>query len=172
MSTATVDPLEELIRNAGEGWLIDWYAPREAALPHLRGVLLAADGAARGRFGAQAPALTPESLIEAYSDNPHKVRAFLQILGSVASPDILVMAWRILQGAEIAAIHLQYHASGPFHLSVRLNSPDAPPAPEEYESNDIDDAVVLRHLGTMKVGNDGVFDGLYALALGRTPQHQ
>ena len=28
--------LEEAIRDAGEGWLIDMYAPPEQAIPHIR----------------------------------------------------------------------------------------------------------------------------------------
>ena len=35
MSEIVLDPLEEVIRKAGEGWLIDWYKPSDQALPHL-----------------------------------------------------------------------------------------------------------------------------------------
>ena len=40
-------------------------------------------------------------------------------------------------------------------------------ATEHYESNDIDDAVILRHLGILKIGNQGTFDGFYALNVRR-----
>ena len=66
---------------------------------------------------------------------------------------------------NMAAIRMEYDATGPFRLHVTLLSPDAGEM-EEYESSDIDDAVVLRHLGTMKLENQGTFDGFYALNLG------
>lgn len=163
MSEAISDPLDKLIRDAGEGWLIDWYAPRHDALPHIREVLQYADDAARRRFGKGAPSLTPEALRLAYEQNPHKVRAFLQVIGSVASPDMLVMVWRVLQGIPLAAMRMDYDAAGLFRLHVRL-TPTSGPA-EEYESDDIDDAVVLRHFGIMKLEDQGVFDGFYALNL-------
>ena len=165
MSSVTTDPFETMIRDAGEGWLIDWHAPREQAISHLREILGRADDAARERFGDDAPRLTPDALIEDYTRNPHKVRAFLQVIGSTASPLILVMVWRLLQGIEIAAIRMEYDAPGPFHLYVRLASSYADGTREEYESNDIDDAVVLRHLGTIKMGNQATFEGFYALNL-------
>src|SRR5947199_10802726 len=116
MSSIIADPFEEMIRDAGEGWVIDSYAPRHQALPHIRATLRRADDAARERLGANAPRLTPEALVEAYVVNPHKVRALLQVIASVASPHMLVMAWQILQGMEIAAIRMEYDAGGAFHL--------------------------------------------------------
>jgi hypothetical protein len=166
MISVTADPFEKLIRDAGEDWLIDWYAPREAALPHFREVLARADNAARERLGGNGPRLTPEALIDMHSRNPHKVRAFLQVMGSIASPHILVMVWRILQGMGIAAIRMEYDAEGKFHLYVTLSSPRVDGTPEEeYESNDIDDSVILRHLGRIRMGSQGIFDGFYALNL-------
>lgn len=163
MSEAILDPLEEVIRKAGEGWLIDWYKSKEDALPHLRKTLSNANAWGKHRFGGDAPDLTPEAIAATYARNPHKVRAFLQVIGSVGSPDFLVMVWRILQGMNVQAIRMEYEADHPFHLYVRLASPYG--QTEEYESNDIDDAVILRHLGKMKMGEQGVFDGFYALNL-------
>jgi hypothetical protein len=165
MSNVATDPFEKMIRDAGEGWLVDWYRPREQAVPHLQAVLRRVSDAAVRRMGGDAPSLTPKSLAATYEKNPHKVRAFLQVLDSVSSPDILVMVWRILQGMNIAAIRMAYDATGQFHLYVTLSSP-YDQATEEYESTDIDDAVILRHLGTMKMDGQGIFDGFYALNLG------
>jgi len=165
MSTVAIDPFEKLIRDAGQDWLIDCYRPREKAAPHLREVLRRANDAAIKRLGSNAPSLTPETVAATYEKNPHKVRAFLQVMDSVASPDILVMVWQILQGMNIAAIRMEYNATGPFHLRIILSSPDSDQT-EEYDSYDIDDAVILRHLGTIKMGNQGTFDGFYALNLG------
>ena len=51
MSSVTTDPLEKLIRDSGEGWLIDWYRPREKAIAHLHAVLQRANNAAAKRLG-------------------------------------------------------------------------------------------------------------------------
>lgn len=166
MSDVSADPFEAMIRESGESWLIDWYSPRDDAIPHLLEILHDADAAARKRFGAGAPPLTPDSLIAEFARNPHKVRAFLQVIGSVGSPDILVMVWRILQGMNIALIQLEYAESAAFHLYVDLASPESGTL-EKYESDNIDDAVILRHLGIIKMGAQATFDGFYALNLGK-----
>jgi hypothetical protein len=162
MSHATTDSFEQMIRDAGEGWLIDWHAPKTDT--HLRELLGRADEQARRRLATNAPRLTPEDLVREYRRNPHKVRAFLQILSSVASPDILVMAWRILEGMAVAEIRMEYEAESKFRLYVKLAPPPGETASEEYESTDIDDAVVLRHLGIMKIDGRPLFDGFYALS--------
>jgi hypothetical protein len=164
MNIPAPDPFEQLIRDAGQGYLIDWYAPKTGALPHLVRLLDAADQQARERLGPHAPRLTPEHLIQEYQRNPHKVKAFLQVLAS-ASPDMLVMVWRILQGMGVETIHLEYQAQSAFRLHVCLSSPCEHDTREEYESTDIDDAVVLRHLGIMKMNDRPLFDGFYALQL-------
>ena len=51
MSEVAVDPFEEMVRAADEGWLVDWCVPSSNAIPHLLDILHRADEAARGRFG-------------------------------------------------------------------------------------------------------------------------
>jgi hypothetical protein len=163
MISAPIDPLETMIREAGESWLIDAFAPSHDAMTHLRSIIQRADAAAQQRLGADAPRLTPQSLIQMFSRNPHKVRAFLQVAGTVASPEILLMVWRILQGMAVVAVRMEYDANGDFHLHIRLASSGEKSAPEDYESSDINDAVILRHLGILKIEGRGSFDGFYAL---------
>ncbi|HZK81679.1 MAG TPA: hypothetical protein VFC46_11440 [Humisphaera sp.] len=151
-----------MIRDAGEGWLIDWYGPKAEALPKLLKLLANADLLARKRFGASAPRLTPQDLIAEFKRNPHKIRALLQVLDSL-SPDMLVMVWRVLQGMGVASIRMEYDAEQRFSLNVRLSSEDG--GAEEYSSTEIDDAVVLRHLGIVKMNGQPLFDGFYALNL-------
>ena len=165
MSTVAPDAFESMIREAGEGHLIDWHAPRAEALACLRDCLRLADERAAQRLGVRAPQLTPDRLEEEHRRNPHKVRAFLQVLKS-ASPEMLVMVWRILQGMAVAGMELEYQADASrFRLCVRLSPPHQPDQLEEYESTDINDAVVLRHLGILKMDDRPVFDGFYALNL-------
>lgn len=165
MSEAIMDPLEQIIRDSNEGWLIDWFAPREEALAHLRSRLTAVDDAARHRLGGGALRLTPESIVQEYRTNPRKVRAFIQVLGAVETPHILLMVWRILQGFAIQAIELNYQSEQSFHMRLVLRSPYGE-ADEIYDSDDVDDAVVLRHFGIMKMGDAPVMDGFFALNVG------
>ena len=90
------------------------------------------------------------------------MKAFLQAVGETDSPDMLVMAWRLLQGSEIAQIDLRYQLQNRFSLRIQLVSPEDGTS-EEYASEDIDDAAVLRHFGILKMGDRPVFDGFYAL---------
>src|SRR5436853_3511064 len=115
MSEAILDPLEDVIRKAGEGWLIDLYHPKESAIPNLRKILSDANDWGKQRFGGNAPSLTDDAIVSTYAKNPHKVRAFLQVIGS-ASPQVLVMVWRILQGMTIQAVRMEYEQDKPFHL--------------------------------------------------------
>jgi hypothetical protein len=163
MSDIASDPFEKLIRDAGQGWLIDWHAPKEQALPNLRKILAVADDRGKERLGGNAPKLTPETLIAEYQRNPHKVKGFLQIIGSVHTPDFLVMVWRILQGMNIGGLMVAYQSEKSFRMEVRLKSPYEAAEDEVYHSEDIDDAVVLRHLGMMKMDNQPIFDGFYPL---------
>jgi hypothetical protein len=166
MIDVATDPLENLIRDSGQGWLIDWYAPKDAALSNLRSVLEQATAAGKQRLGAIAPDLSPETLIAAYQRNPHKVTAFLQVIGSIRTPDFLVMVWRILQGMNVGRLSVEYRSEQRFKMQIELNSPnESGVEPERYESENIDDSVILRHLGTMKMDGKPVFDGFYPLNL-------
>ncbi|HEX4792855.1 MAG TPA: hypothetical protein VH370_03630 [Humisphaera sp.] len=166
MSNITIDPLEQLIRASGENWLIDWFAPPDKALPHFRQVLERADQCAVQRFGQNGPRLTIEALRDEQQGNPHKVRALLQILPTIASPDMLVMALRIMRGMNIDSMHLEYEEEQSFRLRVRLKSMYDDKEIDEYETTDIHDAVVLRHFGILKMNDRPAFDGFYPLRVG------
>ena len=56
----TTNSLEEAIRDAGEGWLIDVYTPSEQAIPNLRRTLSEINAYARSKLGGNAPDLSEE----------------------------------------------------------------------------------------------------------------
>lgn len=165
MSALTNDPLEKMIRDAGEGHILDWFAPKSEAVQHFRQLLDRVSALGRQRVRGNALRLTADDLVREYGRNPHKVQAFLQVLPSL-TPDMLIMVWRVLQGMNVAAVSMEYEAEQNFKLRVRLASPDDSNEVEEYESDDIDDAAVLRHLGIMKMDEKPLFDGFYALNRG------
>jgi len=154
--------LEESIRDAGEGWLIEMYAPPEEAISHIRQTLADVYTLARKKLGGNAPDLTEKSIISHYNRYPLKVKGFFQVLGGTRSSTILLMAWRIIQGMEVKQISLTYERNVSFALQVTLQSPYGD-GDEVYESDKIQDFSVFRHIGTMEVSNQPVFDGFYAL---------
>ena len=146
--------------------MIDSFEPAEQALPHLRRVLAEVDQESRRRLGGNAPRFGEETLAQEHERNPSKVVAFLQALATTTSPHMLLMVWRILQGMKIASVEASYQEQSAFRLVVRLRSPyDEADRMEEYVSDNILDAGLLRHFGIMLVDNLPLFDGFYPLRL-------
>lgn len=162
MSTANISAFEEAVRQSGEGWIIDWYAPKDQAMNHLRGLLAEAEERAKKRECGDAPSLSEEAIIAECRRNPRKMRAFFQALGGTRTPDMLLMVWRIIQGMEIKDIRLAYQRQETFEMRVVLQSPygeqDAP-----YVSSNIHDFALLRQIGVHEINGRPVFDGFYAL---------
>ncbi len=162
MSPTTASPLEEAIRQAGEGWLIESFAPPGEALNHIRRVLGAVHQRARERFGDNAPDLSESAIVEEYRRHPSQVKVFFQALGGTRTADMLVMVWRIIQGMEVKDLQLSYRRREHFQMRVILESPygeeDAP-----YVSDKTNDFTLFRRVGILEVGNTPVFDGFYPL---------
>src|SRR5262249_29457911 len=144
MSTSALTTLEEAIRHAGEGWLIDWFAPPENAIPHLLQLLKAVQRESQARLGGNAPDFSEESLLREYQRNPQQVRAFFQALGGTRTPEMLLMVWRIIQGMEVKDLQFIYRRRESFEMRVVLESPYGE-ADEHYLSTNIGDFALLRH---------------------------
>ncbi len=163
MSTLQATTLEEAIRQSGEGWLIDWHVPKEGAMGHIRKAIDQAYGRARDRLGASAPNLSEQSIVAEYNRNPQRVGGFFQALAGTRTPDMLLMAWRILEGMEIKEVQLAYRQREMFHVRVVLQSPYDGSQDAPYESSNIHDFALLRHFTVGESGGRPVFDGFYAL---------
>src|SRR5579884_821082 len=162
MTRPKTTTLEEAIRHAGEGWLIDWFAPPEQAMSNLRQRLEDVARLARERLGANAPNMSEAALVDLYNHHPQKVKGFFQVLGGTRTPEILLMVWRIIQGMEIKNIQMDYHRQDHFAIRVTLESPYGE-EDELYQSSAIQDFTVFRHIGTIEVSGKPVFDGFYPL---------
>ena len=164
MSTAHISALEETIRRSGEGWIIEWFVPKDRALDHIRATIDQVRRRACERLGGDAPELSEDAIVAEYERNPQKVRGFFQALGGTRTPDMLLMVWRIIQGMEIKEIRLSYQRQQTFQVRVVLQSPygeeDAP-----YVSSNIHDFTLFRQIGVHEVSGRPVFDGFYALKL-------
>ncbi|MBI2190659.1 MAG: hypothetical protein HYU36_01585 [Planctomycetes bacterium] len=156
--------LARLLHECQLDWLVGSYADTPAALAALSATLEAVEEESRVRFGNDGTQLSEHFLAKEYERNPHKVAAFLQALGATGSPPMLLMAWRIIQGAEIRSLRMTYQSGSGFHLAVTLISPRNG-TPEEYKTDDISDASLLRHFGIMKIDGQPVFEGFYPLHL-------
>lgn len=163
MTASTLD-LEQAIRRAGGGWLIDSFVDREAAVSVIRRRIAQVNALAQQRLGARAPDMSEQELVTLYNRCPLKVKGFFQALGGSGSPDMLLMAWRVIQGMEIKKVDVSFNRRQDFRLSVILESPYGE-EDELYESSSIHDFTLLRHIGIMEVDGRPVFDGFYALKL-------
>lgn len=155
--------LERLLRENDLGWMIDLYAPSEEALPFLLKQLENVSTAFRERFKYDV-SFTPEALLAESERNPHKIRAFLQALGTSGNIEMLLMAWRILQGLSIRELAMRYREKEWFELSVTLARPgqDADEL-EVYSTSNIKDAALVRRFGITTVDGQPLFDGFFAM---------
>jgi hypothetical protein len=157
--------LERLLRANLLGWIIDMYAPPDRAIPHLLEQLNRVEVAYRDRIRVPVP-FAPEALAAEAKLNPHKVRAFLQALGTSQSADMLVMVWRILQGLSIRSVMMDYREQDHFGLVVVLARPgDEQDVSEEYLSSDINDAALVRHFGITTIDGLPLFDGFLPMRI-------
>ncbi len=155
--------LERLLRDYDLGWMIDMYSPRDRAVPDLLNKLERLTDGFRSRFGHDV-SFSPETLRAEAERNPHKARAFLQALGTSGNQDMLLMVWRILQGMTIRDVKMDYREQESFSLIVTLaRTSQEHDDLEEYHTNDIKDAALLRHFGIMKVDSRPLFDGFFPL---------
>jgi hypothetical protein len=164
MSTTPVTTLEDAIRQSGEGWLIDSYAPPSDAITHLRRTLDAVNRRARERLSGNAPELSEAAIVAAFQQHPQQVRGFFQALGGTRTPDMLLMVWRVIQGMEVKQIRLSYRRQDVFDVQVILESPYGE-EDEPYHSTNIHDFALFRHIGILEISGRPVFDGFYPLRL-------
>ena len=100
-----------------------------------------------------------------YNRYPLKVKGFFQVLGGTRTPDMLLMAWRIIQEMEIKDIQMDYRRQDHFQIRVILESPYGE-EDELYESTVIQDFALFRHVGIMEISGKPVFDGFLSAGRG------
>ncbi len=161
MSQQSAAVLDRLLRDNDLGWMIDLYAPKERAIPFLLEQLDAVSAEYRRRFRVEVP-FTPEALTAEAERNPHNVRAFLQMLAATRSLEMLIMVWRILHGLSIRRVEMNYKELESFSLFVVLaHSGKEQDELEEYRSQDIFDAALVRNFGLGTASGKPLFDGFF-----------
>ncbi len=142
--------------------MIDWFSPPGGAIQHLRGLIDQVNQAAQNRFGIGVADISESILLQEYSKNPNKIKALFQIMGGRRSPDMLLMAWRLIQGQEIKQFEILYQYQNKFKIRVVIGSEDAQ-VNEVYETTRIQDFSIFRHIGILEVDGKPVFEGFYPL---------
>jgi hypothetical protein len=147
--------VEEALDHAQLKWLLDYWGPdKPARLDQTAQDLSEFIQKYATRFGERPD---PFKLL---SENPIKGRAFFQFDTLIASPEMKIMVWRILQGCEIAKLDFHYDKNDQLSLKITLSTPCG--TTEEYHSDYWADFRVLRHLGTPKTNDKLRLEGYYA----------
>jgi hypothetical protein len=154
------EQLETILRSRGLGWAVDLFAPSSQAAAHYLEDLKRLERYLE-EHSLGKNSFSPESLEQLVSVSPYKADAFLQALISIRSTPILCAAWRIIQGMEIECVEMRFTRLSDFALRVVLRSPHN--QTEEYTSDQIGDAVFVRHLGASTLDGRPYFHGFYAL---------
>lgn len=163
------DDLIDLYREAGvESSISFWDTPEDIAVAtkSLVDAFTEACGSYARRFADRSPAPRPMNIDELRSlgkENPHKLRAFLQALDAAYSPEMLVMAWRLVLDDQIQFIDLKYDARKEFRFVVVLQDPVDGWVQPTYETSHVEDVALLRHVGIIRMDGDALLDGFYAL---------
>jgi hypothetical protein len=158
----TIEPersatLESLLHAAGVGWLL-----QEAKDTRLTQILNEMDELStylRDRQLSQTPDLLQEAATE-----PTELRPLVQLFASPTSTTIRAMAYCVLRGADIQSVSFEYRLEQVAKLRIELSHPHARGSTIEFESDNLWDAEVLRHVGMMKRGGRPVLHGYYAFA--------
>lgn len=156
--------LIQLIRGSGEDWLLRIEGSEEQSAGAVRHRLDAAYAAYREKFPDPLPGepeFNDETVRAETSANPHRFRALLQAI-SASSPMMVALVWRVIQGGIIQRIDMRYLYESIFEMRVIVDD-EMTRRPVEFNFDQIEDATFLRHLGIMRAGNAGIFDGYYAL---------
>ena len=145
--------LRKLLRDAG----IEWWIAQDAGRIYKTAVddVGAVAQLYRERYGEEI------DLWARIVALPDEMRAFVQSFAMPISNAFRLMVLRLLDGSTILSVDFHYEERREARLRIRLR--DRRGSEEAFESDDLWDAHVLRHLGFMKIGDEPVLDGFYAL---------
>lgn len=154
--------VKEVFEEFGLGWWVRAGGSNEFFFNHIETLLTAVHAAYARRHG---PGFDPFGIFNTARSGDWRIRAFLQAISASSSPNMLVMAWRIIQGMDIETLEMIYHSQKSFRLCVTLISPYGEVEKEPYISEKIEDAALVRHLGIMRMNGRPVFAGFSPLKI-------
>ena len=158
MSPSELERIEEAFKRSGCEWILKY--PQDDRERQIFFTAVAKEigefqGEYRRRFGKSPD---PFGLL---NENQEKATAFFEIFsGPPLSVDVLVLIWRLIEGAEIRDLVIQYQRKKAF--SGRFVVGERGGADEVYETTTPWDFTVVRHFGMLTVNNNLILDGYYA----------
>jgi hypothetical protein len=165
--------LEEIIRERQLEWLLEsWSSLTEQAVDRLRATLSDAGLENVRRYGPTACHFTDAELADELQRAPHRVDALLQALSGPRSPQMIVLAWQIVQDAEVERLSIDFIQHQSFEMRVTLRPPRdesgarlEPSERDSYVSQNVHDLRLIRHLGIMELNGRPRIDGFFALRI-------
>ncbi len=158
--SADAQQLVGLVRQAGQGWLLNVWPDLPTAADRISAQLRAAFEVYRQRYASSiVPGRFDMGVLVDYAKaNPERLQALFQALGEAPSADELVMAWRIIEGDAIQQVDLHYESEAAFQLRVTLES-TLTGEQQTFTSTNIESAALIRHWGIMHLGDQPLFSG-------------
>lgn len=150
--------LRQLFDSAGVGWALEGDVEAEAHR-HLR-ELEAVEAEYQRRLSTP---LSPRLLDQLVADS-EALAPLIQAFASPISAPIRVMIYCILKGADVRRVRYDYEHERRSHLVIDIELPTGQAL--SFESEELWDAEVLRHLGMTKRGGRPVLEGYYAFRRG------
>ena len=152
--------ITELLQARSFDWAIKAYSPSDQAASHFAKKLDDLKSFMEQRkLGECVPTIM--SLQSLGRTNFYKLDAFLEALVSLRTSEMVVAAWRIIQGMQVDKIEMQFEYGKSFALKVSLLSPYG--EYENYSTIDSDDMNFLRHLIKSKSDHRPIINGFFAL---------
>lgn len=148
----TTEELRALFVRAGRGSLFDDAADRVAA--DIRKDIERVEAEYARRYGSKP------NLMVRLCEQGDELMAFVQALAAPMSTSVRVLVLQMIAGASLVALDYRYREREESHLEIRIRMPDG--KEDRFVSEDLWDTEVIRHLGTMKVGERPVLDGYFA----------
>ena len=139
-------------------WWIKAAGGEDAIFAHVLDLMTRFSSAYSKRYKIKAE---PFSIFTLRKKRVYQVKAFVQALAETSNIEMLVMVWRIIMGTGIKKIETSYIKETSYTMSIVLESPYG--ELDNFNSNSIDDAKLLRHLGILKSDGKPVFHGFFAL---------
>jgi hypothetical protein len=157
--TPSADQLARLFETADVGWVFDpstfGEEPAATAARILHEMALV-DRVLASKIGL----LHPKPVVDSIFSDSARLKPLIQAFASPVTAEMRAMIYCVLDGAEVLSIQVTYERQA--HADIRVVVEYESGLQAVFLSDDVWDFEVLRHFGTMKLGDRPVVDGYYA----------
>jgi len=111
----------------------------------------------------KAPELSEEYLVKRHQGGFSQTNGLLQTICFPHTPQMLFAVYRICQGFNIEELTVSYNKVFNIKIKVKHIVDDIE---EAYESDNVFDFTILRHIACFTMDNKPILDGFYPLRIG------